>query len=95
MATEATPLDVSQFIDTPIIKSLKAKQEVNSHVDVNAKPKSKRRRKPKYFTDEERINAHRLQQKQYRERRNKELAELRAMKLSMSNEKKIVASASC
>ena len=87
MTTEATPLDVSQFNDTPIIKSLKAKQDVNSNVDVNAKPKSKRGRKPKYFTDEERIIARRLQQKQYRERRNKELAELRAMKLSMSNEK--------
>ncbi len=91
MATEATPLDVSQFVDTPVIKSLKNKQQplqdVNTTVDVDAKPKSKRGRKRKYFTDEERIIARRIQQKQYRERRNKELAELRAMKLNMSNEK--------
>lgn len=30
MTTEATPLDVIQFIATPIIKSLNAEQEVNS-----------------------------------------------------------------
>lgn len=83
MTTEATPLDVSQFNETPIIKSLKAKQQPN----VDAKPKSKRGRKPKYFTDEDRINARRAQQKAYRQRRNKELAELRALKLKLDNEK--------
>ena len=80
-------INTELFNDTAVIQSLKSKQDVNLNVDVNAKPKSKRGRKPKYFTDEERINARRLQQKQYRERRNKELAELRAMKLNMSNEK--------
>lgn len=85
MTTEATPLDVSQFNETPIIKSLKAKQQPTTNAD--AKPKSKRGRKPKYFTDEDRINARRAQQKAYRQRRNKELAELRALKVKLDNEK--------
>ena len=42
--------------------------------------KSNRGLKNEYQTDEERIAARRQQQKQYRERKKKELAELRALK---------------
>ena len=91
MSTEATPLDVTQFNDTPVIRSLTAKQTdtttlVQQPDAFEVKPKSKRGRKLEYFTDEERINARRLQQKQYRQRRNKELAELHALKHQLDNE---------
>ena len=41
-------------------------------------PKGKRGRKIKYLTDEERIEARRTQQKEYRERKKTEMQELRA-----------------
>ena len=41
-------------------------------------PKGKRGRKIKYLTDEERIEARRTQQKEYRERKKVEMQELRA-----------------
>ena len=46
-------------------------------------PKSNRGRKRKYATDEERILARRAQQKAYRERKKKELLELRALKAEL------------
>ena len=42
-----------------------------------AKPKQTRGRKRKYNTEEERIQARRIQQKAYRERKKKELEELK------------------
>mgnify|MGYP001119778875 FL=1 len=71
-------LDMTQFKNTDVVKSLK-----NNLKNPNEEPvpqKSNRGRKKKYQTDEERIAARRQQQKQYRERKKKELAELRALK---------------
>ena len=52
---------------------------------VNEQPKSNRGRKRKYATDEERILARRAQQKAYRERKKKELLELRALKAAIES----------
>ena len=83
-------IDTTQFNETSVIQALKSKQatiespsvEANEPTQQPTEPPSrpKRGRKPKYTTDEERIQARRLQQKQYRERRNQELAALRAMR---------------
>ena len=83
-------LDMSQFKNTDVIKSLKNNTfcELPTGLkDSNEEPlsepipqKSNRGRKKKYQTDEERIAARRQQQKQYRERKKKELAELRELK---------------
>ena len=56
-----------------------------SEEPVHPPPKPKRGRKPKYTSDEERIQARRLQQKQYRERRNRELHELRALRETINS----------
>ena len=50
-----------------------------------AKPKQTRGRKRKYNTEEERIQARRIQQKAYRERKKKELEELKK-KVEVMNE---------
>ena len=76
-------LDMSQFKNTDVIKSLKNNTLKDSNEEPLSEPlpqKSNRGRKKKYQTDEERIAARRQQQKQYRERKKKELAELRALK---------------
>ena len=70
-------INTELFNDTAVVKSLKSKQGI-----VN-EPK-KRGRKKLYLTDEERINARRQQQKQYRERKKQELIELRAFKASVT-----------
>ena len=62
-------IDTTQFNETNVIKSLRSKQT--------------RGRKRKYATEEERILARRAQQKTYRERKNKEFAELKALKASL------------
>ena len=95
-------IDTTQFKSTNVIKSLKSKQdnpddsllELNEDNELlnevtNESPapvKSNRGRKKKYASDEERIIARRLQQKQYRERKKKELAELRALKAKLDAE---------
>ena len=57
---------------------------INSEVQCNeVVTKSNRGRKKKYATEEERILARRAQQKAYRERKKKELAELKALKASL------------
>ena len=89
-------LDMSQFKNTDVIKSLKnntffelppglknSNEEPLSAMLEAVPQKSNRGRKKKYQTDEERIAARRQQQKQYRERKKKELAELRALKESL------------
>ena len=91
-------IDTTQFNETNVIKSLKSKQSnelvaddnaVNELVtDEPAPQKSNRGRKRKYQTDEERIIARRLQQKAYRERKKKELAELRALKAHIEAQNK-------
>ena len=70
-------INTELFNDTAVVKSLKSKQGI-----VN-EPK-KRGRKKLYLTDEERINARRQQQKQYRERKKQELIELRAFKAAIT-----------
>lgn len=77
--------DVTQFNETPVIKSLNAKlrPEPKSKRSTATKEtglKLKRGRKCIYSSDEERIIARRSQQKAYRERRKKELIELRELK---------------
>ena len=85
-------LNTELFNETEVIKSLKSKQ-ADSPCEVGVgdpKPsiKSNRGRKRKYASDEERIIARRQQQKAYRERKKKELAELRALRESyMANNK--------
>lgn len=82
-------IDLTEFVETEVIKTLKNKQNGVStlperRTDLSEKAeepkKSNRGRKKKYDTDEERIQARRAQQKAYRERRRKELEELRALK---------------
>ncbi|KAK8895926.1 hypothetical protein M9Y10_013812 [Tritrichomonas musculus] len=90
-----TNINTELFNNTQVIKLLKNKQTTNETTkenivesdspnepcDVNpVKPKSNRGRKKKYATDEERILARRAQQKAYRERKKKELQELRELK---------------
>ena len=84
------------FNETDVIKSLRSKQSDELVTDDNelladepsTPSKSNRGRKRKYATDEERIIARRLQQKQYRERKKQELAELRALKARLDAESK-------
>lgn len=87
-------IDTTQFNETKVIKALKSKQTSTpaettpappSEEPVHPPPKPKRGRKPKYTSDEERIQARRLQQKQYRERRNRELHELRALRETINS----------
>ena len=86
-------IDTTQFNETKVIKALKNKQTSTpaettpqpSEEPVQPPPKPKRGRKPKYTSDEERIQARRLQQKQYRERRNRELHELRALRETINS----------
>lgn len=94
-----TNIDTTQFNETEVIKSLRSKQSDELVTDDNnvnelladestTPSKSNRGRKRKYQSDEERIIARRLQQKQYRERKKKELLELRALKAKLNAETK-------
>lgn len=74
-------LNTELFNETEVIKSLKSKQ-ADSTTTTKPSIKSNRGRKRKYASDEERIIARRQQQKAYRERKKKELAELRALRES-------------
>ncbi|KAK8880944.1 hypothetical protein M9Y10_003650 [Tritrichomonas musculus] len=77
------------FNETEVIKLLKSKQaDSDSETllnEVTTPQKSTRGRKRKYQSDEERILARRAQQKAYRERKKKELLELRALKASLES----------
>ena len=77
ISLQMSNINTELFNDTAVVKSLKSKQGI-----VN-EPK-KRGRKKLYLTDEERINARRQQQKQYRERKKQELIELRAFKAAIT-----------
>ena len=80
-------IDLTQFNKTDIIKKLsKSKSEENlkiiSEEETQAEPlpeKQKRGRKSKYNTPEERLEARRQQQKEYRLRKKKELEELKKL----------------
>ena len=75
-------IDTTQFNETEVNKSLQSKQAAELVADESV-TKSTRGRKKKYATEEERILARRAQQKAYRERKKKELAELKALKASL------------
>lgn len=83
-----TQLDTTQFNNTDVIKLLKTKVEAKLEQSgpVEVPVKSNRGRKRKYASDEERILARRAQQKAYRERKKKELLELRALKAKLDAE---------
>ncbi|KAK8840668.1 hypothetical protein M9Y10_030443 [Tritrichomonas musculus] len=82
-------IDTELFNETEVIKLLKSKQaDSDSETllnEVTTPQKSTRGRKRKYQSDEERILARRAQQKAYRERKKKELLELRALKASLES----------
>lgn len=90
-----TEINVTEFIETPVIKKLKEKQTKPENEERTESPeiqrsevievKCTRGRKRKYNTEEERIQARRLQQKAYRERKKKELEELRTKVNCLSN----------
>ena len=92
-----TEINIEEFNETPVIKKLRQKQrpkktevidvvvnETNEETN-EEKPKQTRGRKRKYNTEEERIQARRIQQKAYRERKKKELEELKK-KVEVMNE---------
>ena len=82
-------INTELFNETDVIKSLRSKQDEEILKEVTNEPqKSNRGRKRKYANDEERIIARRLQQKAYRERKKKELAELRALKATLDSQSK-------
>ena len=89
-------INTELFNETEVIKSLRSKQSDGYVTGDNelladeptTPSKSNRGRKKKYATDEERIIARRLQQKAYRERKKKELLELRALKAKLDAESK-------
>ncbi len=82
-------IDLTQFNQTKVIKKLtKSKSNENlKNIDIEEeqiKPepkieteKQKRGRKSKYMSQEERLEARRLQQKEYRLRKKQELEELK------------------
>ena len=84
-------IDLKKFNKTDIIKKLsKSKSEENLKIiseekaeeETQAEPlpeKQKRGRKSKYNTPEERLEARRQQQKEYRLRKKKELEELKKL----------------
>ena len=82
-------IDTELFNETEVIKLLKSKQaDSDSETllnEVTTPQKSTRGRKRKYQSDEERILARRAQQKAYRERKKRELLELRALKASLES----------
>ena len=79
-------IDTTQFNDTPVIRKLaetnekKSKKRTKSSDDT-----STRGRKKKYNTDEERLEARRLQQRQYRERKRAELAALKQKQVDLTH----------
>ncbi len=74
--TTTNELDVSQFADTPVIRKL-AKETEKKNKKQTKQEQNARGRKRKYNTDEERLEARRIQQRAYRERKKAELAQLK------------------
>ena len=77
--TENNKLDLNQFNQTPIIKSMtKSKSIENLQLtEHKPQPEVKRGRKSKYANDEERKEARKRQQKEYRQRKKNELIEMK------------------
>lgn len=75
-------MDLENFKQTPIIKKLKkskSDEKLNEIAEKVEEPIEKvhRGRKTKYATQEERINARKIQQREYRERKKQELKQLK------------------
>ena len=89
----ATEIDTTQFNNTPVIRKLSEKTDKKSRRRTKSTDgeqisrsessceTSNRGRKRKYNTDEERLEARRLQQRQYRERKKAELVALKSNKI--------------
>ena len=87
--TTNNEIDTTQFNDTPVMRAVQASQQSCRKLTESSEKKSSKRtksseetstrgRKRKYNTDEERLEARRLQQRAYRERKKAELATLKA-----------------
>ena len=75
-------MDLENFKQTPIIKKLKKSKSDEKLNEIDEKvedpiEKVHRGRKTKYVTQEERINARKIQQREYRERKKQELKQLK------------------
>lgn len=74
-------IDLTQFNQTKVIKKLtksKSNEDLKNIIEEEPKiEKQKRGRKSKYMSQEERLEARRLQQKEYRLRKKQELEELK------------------
>ena len=75
----------TEVIDAVVDERAFSPEDLRSEETNEEKPKQTRGRKRKYNTDEERIQARRAQQKAYRERKKKELEELKK-KVKVMNE---------
>lgn len=71
-------INLTEFKETPVVKKL-SKSTSNDNLKQQAMEPSKRGRKNKYNTDEERKEARRKQQREYRLRRKQELNKLREL----------------
>ena len=77
-------IDLKQFNQTPIVKKLRKSKSTEKLNELDkpipeTKIQNKRGRKSKYTTDEERKEARRKQQREYRLRKKQELEKLREM----------------
>ncbi len=75
-------MNLENFNQTPIIKKLKKSKSEEKLNEIDEKveepiEKAHRGRKTKYATQEERIAARKIQQREYRERKKQELQELK------------------
>ena len=75
----------TEVIDAVVVNETNEENGLSALSSEGAKPKQTRGRKRKYNTEEERIQARRIQQKAYRERKKKELEELKK-KVEVMNE---------
>ncbi len=78
-------IDLNQFKKTEVIKKL---SKSKSSENLTSMDTPKRGRKSKYNTPEERLEARRQQQKEYRQRKKQELEELKKIAEMVTAEKK-------
>ncbi len=79
-------IDLNQFKKTEVIKKLSKSKSSENLKEIVDTPK--RGRKSKYNTPEERLEARRQQQKEYRQRKKQELEELKKIAEMVTAEKK-------
>ena len=78
-------IDLNQFKKTEVIKKLSKSKSSENLTSIDT---PKRGRKSKYNTPEERLEARRQQQKEYRQRKKQELEELKKIAEMVTAEKK-------